>query len=371
MARPRAPSTTAYYQCDTPLVPLQQWPSLLIELALARNLPEYRLLRGTGIFIDDVMSERLLTPIQVFQLIHNSQRQRGYEQCGYEELRFLLGNHIFPGHYGAASNALVNAAHLYEWLATLVRLQRLLFPLLQLRLELGPERVYLYWRDSTGAHEACDFLSDMLLSGIHSCVRWLSGKAFDWQLQLRRLRPAYYEQYELHWGEQVQFGSLWNRLSLARSQAFSPWPHASTKAFTSAEREAQQQLAQLPEQQSFLAALYRYLEYHLLQPEAAVPNLESTAAAFCMSSASLKRKLQKHHTHFQAIYDELRRALALEWLGNQSLPLEQLAQRLHFHDSANLRRALKKWTGLTPQALRLESEQTPTQRGSIFCSSDS
>jgi len=32
---------------------------------------------------------------------------------------------------------------------------------------------------------------------------------------------------------------------------------------------------------------------------------------------------------------------------------EQIASRLHFHDSANLRRAFKKWTGLTPMELKL------------------
>ncbi len=116
-----------------------------------------------------------------------------------------------------------------------------------------------------------------------------------------------------------------------------------------AKHESAACLNTLPAQQSFLVSIYEYLQQHIHLD----PSLDQTASDFYMSSASLKRKLQKHHTHFQAQYDAVRKDLALYWMNQEGMSNEQIANRLHFHDAANLRRAFKKWTGLTPMKLKL------------------
>jgi AraC-like DNA-binding protein len=73
--------------------------------------------------------------------------------------------------------------------------------------------------------------------------------------------------------------------------------------------------------------------------------LDTTAAAFGMSSASFKRKLKKHQSHFQEQYDQVRKDLAVYWLNESGWSKEQVAKALHFCDVGNLRRAFKKWTG--------------------------
>jgi AraC-like DNA-binding protein len=142
----------------------------------------------------------------------------------------------------------------------------------------------------------------------------------------------------------VQFSSQANAMAITRDYLHNPW-NKSCKS-TIADRLAIVDVHQhsMPLQRGFLSELYNYLHYNIQHN----PSLDKTAAAFGMSSASLKRKLKKHHSHFQQQYDLVRKDLALYWLHQAGWSKEQVAQKLHFYDVANLRRAFKKWTGDLP-----------------------
>jgi len=56
--------------------------------------------------------------------------------------------------------------------------------------------------------------------------------------------------------------------------------------------------------------------------------------------------------HYQQIVDEVRRSLALEFLRNTGLSVEEIALRIGFSEATNFRKAFRKWTGHTPGHLR-------------------
>ncbi|KQW93155.1 AraC family transcriptional regulator [Massilia sp. Root418] len=91
---------------------------------------------------------------------------------------------------------------------------------------------------------------------------------------------------------------------------------------------------------------------HLHQSRPAWPDLEATAAALCMSAASLQRHLAKEGTTFQAIKDRLRRDMAITYLNTTTMSLSELADRLGFSESAGFQRAFKAWTGSAPGSYR-------------------
>ena len=82
------------------------------------------------------------------------------------------------------------------------------------------------------------------------------------------------------------------------------------------------------------------------------PSLEQAAQHFSMSQATLKRKLNKHGTHFQAQQDQARKHMALYLYQIKGLSNEAVAEHLNFSDPANFRRALKRWTGCTPNLIQ-------------------
>ena len=82
------------------------------------------------------------------------------------------------------------------------------------------------------------------------------------------------------------------------------------------------------------------------------PTLERTAQDFGVSSATLKRHLARHGTHFQAELDLVRAHKAIYLFQAHGYDNDAVADYLGFHDATNFRRSFKRWTGQTPQLLR-------------------
>jgi AraC-like DNA-binding protein len=341
----KPPHKITYYEIDTAFIPAQHFPAALIDLALSRGMESHKVFKHTRIFYEDIISGSLrITPAQCFQLIQNIQKQRNSH-----DVSFLLGHRLLPGNFGAASTLCINAIHLQDTLDNLHSLSAILTPLLRPRLVYEESNVVIYWQDTCGAEHNLEFLVEMMFSALTSVSRWLSGAALPWHYYFAYAQPEHIEQYEVNFGRQIHFNAQHNKMVIAREYLFSPWPKASPSAAFIAKQESATLLSYLPAQQGFLVSIYEYLQQHIHLD----PSLDQTASDFCMSSASLKRKLQKHHTHFQAQYDAVRKDLALYWMNQEGMSNEQIASRLHFHDAANLRRAFKKWTGLTPMELKL------------------
>jgi len=67
-----------------------------------------------------------------------------------------------------------------------------------------------------------------------------------------------------------------------------------------------------------------------------------------MSSRTLHRKLDGLGTSFRRIQDDVRKNLALDYLKNTSMNVDQIAGRLGYSETTNFRRAFKQWTGDVP-----------------------
>ena len=83
-------------------------------------------------------------------------------------------------------------------------------------------------------------------------------------------------------------------------------------------------------------------------------NEEATAAALFMSKRTLARKLGSEGSGFRRIRDELLSEQAAEYLRHGGLSVEAIAGLLNYHDSANFRRAFKRWFGMSPDQYRRE-----------------
>ncbi len=71
-----------------------------------------------------------------------------------------------------------------------------------------------------------------------------------------------------------------------------------------------------------------------------------------MSGATFQRRLKQEGTSYQQLKNEIRRDTAIELLSKTELSLQDISERLNFHDPSAFHRAFKKWTGLNPGAYR-------------------
>ncbi|WNC73892.1 AraC family transcriptional regulator ligand-binding domain-containing protein [Thalassotalea psychrophila] len=67
-----------------------------------------------------------------------------------------------------------------------------------------------------------------------------------------------------------------------------------------------------------------------------------------MSESTLQNKLNVEGTSFQKIVDNLRKKLAIRYLKDKDLTLEQISYKLGYYSCSNFSRAFKSWFALTP-----------------------
>jgi AraC-like DNA-binding protein len=79
---------------------------------------------------------------------------------------------------------------------------------------------------------------------------------------------------------------------------------------------------------------------------------DTVARELHMSRATLTRRLSAEGTTLTEVLDALRRELALEYVTDPTLSIEELARRLGFSDARAFRRAFQRWTGKSPAEAR-------------------
>ena len=66
----------------------------------------------------------------------------------------------------------------------------------------------------------------------------------------------------------------------------------------------------------------------------------------------LRRRLQEASTSFQAVVEDVRKGLALDYLQQSNLSIDEIASLLGYGETPNFYRAFKRWTGKAPGAFR-------------------
>lgn len=79
---------------------------------------------------------------------------------------------------------------------------------------------------------------------------------------------------------------------------------------------------------------------------------ETMANGLNLSTRSLQRRLKDEQTSYKRLLDETRRELALQYLGNSRLSINEVTYLLGFSDPSNFTRAFKRWQGIPPSQYR-------------------
>jgi AraC-like DNA-binding protein len=80
--------------------------------------------------------------------------------------------------------------------------------------------------------------------------------------------------------------------------------------------------------------------------------MEEVARSLGMGERTLGRRLADEGLNFTEILHQLRRDLAVRYLGDRKLHVSKIAWLVGFHDVSAFTHAFKRWTGKTPKQLR-------------------
>lgn len=90
-----------------------------------------------------------------------------------------------------------------------------------------------------------------------------------------------------------------------------------------------------------------------------LPSLGDVAAALHLSERSLQRHLAQEGCSFSALVEQVRRDLALRYIGDPRMAIGEVAYLLGFSEPSPFHRAFRRWTGMTPAAARRQRTPPP------------
>ena len=102
------------------------------------------------------------------------------------------------------------------------------------------------------------------------------------------------------------------------------------------------------------AGITRRVYQELTRTPGRFPEIDAIAESLCMTSRTLRRKLEAEGTSYSDLLTSVRKALAIDYLTTTLLSTEDVALTLGFSDAVSFRHAFMRWTGLTPNEYRSE-----------------
>lgn len=333
--------TLRSFENDEPLYAAHHHAALLIDLVQERNISSHKILSGTGLFYDDIISgEKNISGQQFLRLIKNTKSL--YKQ---HDLSFRWGHALWPGHYGCFSQLLGNCQNLYQTLQVLSKHRLQLSPLITPIITQDDRYCYIQWRDAIGLGEHRKFVIESWMTGFSALCHFRSQQKLPWHFGFSHIKPKYQEQYQVNLGDQLYFDLGIDVMAIDKAYLHQNWQQETSTAYNIASRQCQQSTNNTV---SFIEQVCDVIQTNIRQPLM----LEDVAIHFKMSSATFKRKLKKHNCHFQQLQDQARLSTALYLYQCSGFNNSEVAHYLNFNDMPNYRRAFKRWSGRTPNNLK-------------------
>ena len=308
-------------------------------------------LAHTGLSVDDLTNPDTLTSsAQYLTATRNAARLRPDTAAGLR-----AGQHLHASSIGMFGYALLCAESLRHAFDTGVRYHTLANATMQVDwVQQGADVVWQFSKHSKAALDKLSaehyrFLVDLQLACQVTTTRDIMG---DWcvpaQVRMEGPAPPYAQEMLTVFNCPVAFDQGVNELHYPAAWLTLAPPLANPIAATQASRSCAAMLEDLQRKSGISSLVYG----ELTRTPGQFPDIEQVADALCMTSRTLRRKLDAENTSYSDLLDQVRQALAIDYLHVGYLHHDDIAAALGFSDVTNFRRAFKRWTGKTLGAYR-------------------
>lgn len=287
--------------------------------------------------------------------------------CGDIHAPLRIASFVRPAHLGSLGYAVMSVASGGDGLALFERLQSLLCTEIRGHHQVVGSTIETRQELLGPVPRSTEFWTFFVASRL-GFARWVSGRALvPVRLDLPCPPPA-------DPGPLQQFVEAPLRFDMPECREVMPvdwlaWanPNADPAVHALMSSQAGQRLQTLGQQAGQAVALLRQQVAHSLREEGLVPTLEvlsqrlahAGAQGAMPSARQLQRRLADLGLNFKALVEEVRKEEALRHLEHTELPLAEVARLAGYADTSTFHRAVRRWTGLTPLAVR-EQARRPT-----------
>ncbi|PLW68103.1 AraC family transcriptional regulator [Pseudohalioglobus lutimaris] len=311
-----------------------------------RDLP--RLLRGTGLPSDILLAgdESRLTGRQQLQVLANA---KAMDHSAHFGLR--LGQQLQPSAHGPLGYLALSSPDLRTALQSLRDFLPLRIPFVQLELQEREDRLICSLEILLEAsQEERKMLLESFVLVIQALVAsFLGRKLTDARARFEFPRPHYHALYPDYIDASIDFDCPSSQLLIPASLLEELNPSGDADSYAAAREMCASLLAQTPA--NALSMTDRVKRFLLAQPINSVSE-EQVARSLFVSKRTLARRLQREGSGYRRIRDDILAEMAARHLRDERFSVESIAALLGYHDSANFRRAFRRWHGCSPSDFR-------------------
>ncbi|MFM2418566.1 MAG: hypothetical protein RL385_3289 [Pseudomonadota bacterium] len=193
------------------------------------------------------------------------------------------------------------------------------------------------------------FSSEMLFSGMLKLVQTYFPLAQPVRVSLVYAAPAYAHEYLRRFGPHVNFDQAHSEIVFEGSLLDAPSPHADPDMYVVQKNIAERHLVLATARAPYAVRVRELLiEAHPLRL-----SMVGAASALGLSERSLRYALTAEGTSYREVEYAALGTLAKQLLQRSDRTIQEAAFEMGFSDASTFHRACKRWTGLTPSALRL------------------
>jgi AraC-like DNA-binding protein len=318
---------------------------LMRESLLAEGVSEMELLRGTGISPKHIKNnDSLLTFDQVVAFTANAARLTRKPGLGLR-----IGHAESPADWGVLGYAMLSCANIGEVVNAILRFHRTAGSIVDVLFSTHEDLAILDLVPVRPLRDALPCVMEEHMAATHSAFEMLAGAQVPMvRINLSYARPDHHRQYQALFRCPVYFGEPHSQLVFKAN--FLEYPVARSNKFSA--KLARQLCSEQLARQTSESDLVQQVRYLILLQGSDFPDIESVSERLNITSRTLRNRLGRQGTSFQALLDDTRSQLAISYLQSSQMHVDEIANLLGFSDRSNFRRAFKKWTGQLPRDFR-------------------
>ena len=254
-----------------------------------------------------------------------------------------LSSHGFLGYAAMSSETLRDAIELA------VKFFRTRTTIVDLQFRVEGDTAILQLDELVALNDIQPFVVESLFSSFHFMGLKLLGEVpMDGELRFAFPEPSYFQRMKPLIPVPVLFDCAYNQMRFPASRLEQRLRFADPRLARMAEAQCEQEMANIKSPPRLLNQVRRII----LAQSGRFPSVDEAASELHMSSRTLKRKLQQLGTSYQTILDDLRKGLAVEYLTQTEITVDDIAVQLGYSDASNFARAFRRWTGRSPSDYR-------------------
>jgi AraC-like DNA-binding protein len=255
---------------------------------------------------------------------------------------------IFPGMYHTLSAAIYAAPNILTMLEYLSRYRRIFHPLSRMELQRDGRCFRFHWgpKEPYVSH----FGAEAVVAAFIGLCRQLGGADFaPSEIHIKRqLNPSAQRRYKAFYRAPLYCSQPENTLVFAPGPLEKPLLTSNSVIEKLSVQATREYIATLDEEDICNTVYCKIIE---ALPARAYGE-EMIAQDLHLSVRTMQRRLKDAGTSYDRLLQDTRRELALNYIRNQDLSLQEISYLVGFTKPTNFTRAFKRWTGQTPGAYR-------------------